>query len=84
MTNADDFKIFFNWLKPHCFLFLAKVMETFASQDQAVLTVMKLIVELVNNRSHRYLTFAMKTVNCLVIFKETSSIVMRYFQGPFT
>lgn len=45
---------------------------------------MKLIVELVNNRSHRYLTFAMKTCNCLIIFKETSQIVMSYFQNTFS
>lgn len=30
MTSAEDFKIYFNWLKPNCFGFLQKIMGTFS------------------------------------------------------
>ena len=81
MSCSEDFKLYYNWLSPYVFGFLNKILDVFVQNDQVALMVFKLLAELANNRSHRFSNFSMKTTNCLVIFKESAEMFMKYFQG---
>ena len=83
MTCSEDFKLYYNWLSPFVFPFVNKIMDVFTANDQIALIIFKLLAELANNRSHRFSNFAMKSTNCLVIFKESAEIFMKYFQNQF-
>src|SRR5690349_16602474 len=79
MQTSKHFALFFDWFYPSNFQIINKVLNVFLQNDDVVLMIFKFLCELLNNRCSR-LRFDTWNINGLVVFKESSKIIIQFYQ----
>jgi exportin-7 len=80
MNTCKNFGLFFDWFYPEYFTCVTKTMSAFIDDDEIVILIFKFLCEMVNNRCSR-LRFDAWNINGLIVFKETSKIVVQYLSA---
>lgn len=80
LLSNKFFNLFFDWFYPHYFSAVVEgTLNAYYDDDEVVHVCIKLLCELVNNRSSR-VRFDTWNINGLVVFKETAKYVVKLLQ----
>lgn len=74
-----SFSMVFDWFYPQHFEIVRKCMQVYFNQDEILYLVLKLLSDLLDNSSNR-MRFDTWNVNGLILYKETSNIVIKYLE----
>ncbi|VDK76048.1 unnamed protein product [Litomosoides sigmodontis] len=71
------FSMLFDWMYPNVFSILARSVDVWADCTEVVSPILKLLVELCQNRQQR-LQFEMSSCSAVLLFREVSKIICTY------
>ncbi|MCP9256874.1 XPO7 [Dirofilaria immitis] len=71
------FSMLFDWMYPNVFSILARSVDVWADCTEVISPILKLLVELCQNRQQR-LQFEMSSCSAVLLFREVSKIICTY------